>query len=108
DRHRDLELVSLRAAVTYLLPCSKLDAALVLERLAPQSGATQCPLSHENSTSRVVLLLDLSTLPSRDSFQPFGERPAQARGRAVSAASRIPRSVSTRSSSAAPITKKTM
>ena len=53
DRHRDLELVSLRAAVTDLLTSRELDAALVLETLAAEPRATQCALRHR-ATSRWV------------------------------------------------------
>src|SRR6185436_13638043 len=45
--HRDLELVTLRAHVTDVLPCGELDAALVLETLAPEAGAAQSALCHE-------------------------------------------------------------
>src|SRR3954451_24295247 len=47
DRHRDLELVPLRAPVTDLLASGELDAALVLEPLAPEPRSTQCALCHE-------------------------------------------------------------
>ena len=39
DRHRDLELVALVAAITNLLPSSELDAALVFETLAAEPCA---------------------------------------------------------------------
>jgi hypothetical protein len=46
DRHRDLELVGLRAAIADLLTGGELDAALVLETLAPQTCSTKCALCH--------------------------------------------------------------
>ena len=40
DRHRDLELVPVRAAVADLLASGELDAALVLEALTAEPGST--------------------------------------------------------------------
>jgi hypothetical protein len=59
DRHRDLEVMALRAAVGDVLTSRELDAALVLEALAPESGATQSALSHEPPPDVVSPLVDI-------------------------------------------------
>ena len=55
DRHRDLELVTVHAAVAGLLTGRELDAALVLEALSSQPRSTQCALCHEVHLQRSVV-----------------------------------------------------